>query len=78
MMPCVLDSSMPQVPGAGLLHLHSLLTVIEISQQGQAQVDPSTHSEDVSPDGLSLPQMSTHPTDRTPNYSRTLLGPLAI
>lgn len=77
MVPCVLDSSMPQVPGAGLLHLHSLLTVIKISQRGQAQVDPSTHSEDVSPDGSFLPQMST-PTDRTPNYSRTLLSPLAI
>lgn len=78
MVPCALDSSMPQVPGAGLLHLHSFLTVIEISQRGQAQVDLSTHSEDLSPDGWSLPQMSTHPTEGTPNYYRTLLGLLAI
>lgn len=47
---CQLDSSMPQMPGAGLLHLHSLFTVVETSQWGQAQVDLSTHSEDVSPD----------------------------
>lgn len=47
---CQLDSSMPQVPGAGLLHLLSLFTVTENLQLGQAQVDSSIHSEDVPPD----------------------------
>lgn len=47
---CQLDSSMPQVPGAGLLHLQSLFTVIETSQLGKAQLDSSIHSEDVPPD----------------------------
>lgn len=67
---CQLDSSMPQVPGAGLLHLQSLFTVIETSQLGKAQADSSIHSEDMPPDWF--------PRYGTPNYSRTLLGPLAI
>lgn len=47
---CHLDSFMPRVPGAGLLHLHILFTVTETPQWCQAQVDLCTHSEDVSPD----------------------------